>query len=47
MVFLIYEGIRRKPASEAVRIWATYAGLAVIVCLMFFVFYLDFNRFFL
>src|ERR1700686_4979284 len=34
MVFLIYEGIRKKPASEAVRIWATYIGLAMILCLM-------------
>ncbi len=47
MVFLIYEKLRGKPASESVRIWATYAGLAVILCLMFFVLYLDINRFFL
>ena len=47
MAFLIYEKIRGKPASEGVRIWATYAGLVLILCLMFFVFYLDFNRFFL
>jgi regulator of sigma E protease len=45
MVFLIYEWIRRKPATEAVRIWATYAGLAIIGCLMIFVFTLDINRF--
>jgi regulator of sigma E protease len=45
MVFLIYEWIRRRPASEAVRIWATYAGLAVILCLMLFVFTIDINRF--
>jgi len=47
MVFLIYEWIRRKPASEAVRIWATYAGLAMVLCLMIFVLSLDINRFFL
>ena len=27
MAFLIYEKIRGKPASEGVRIWATYLGL--------------------
>lgn len=47
MVFLIYEGIRRKPASEMVRVVATYAGLAVILCLMLFVLYLDVTRWFL
>jgi regulator of sigma E protease len=46
MVFLIYEGIRKKPASEAVRIWATYVGLAMILCLMIFVLYLDISRLF-
>src|SRR5581483_3658574 len=40
MVFLLYEKIRGKPASESVRIGATYAGLALILCLMVFVFYL-------
>jgi regulator of sigma E protease len=46
MVFLIYEKIRGKPASEGVRIGATYAGLALILCLMVFVFYLDISRLF-
>lgn len=41
MVFLIYEGLRGKPASETVRIGATYVGLAVIGCLMLFVICLD------
>ncbi|MCI0681737.1 MAG: site-2 protease family protein [Gemmataceae bacterium] len=41
MVFLLYEKVFRKPASEAVRIGATYAGLAVILSLMIFVLYLD------
>lgn len=41
MVFLIYEKLLRKPASEAVRIGATYAGLAIILSLMVFVIYLD------
>jgi len=44
MVFLIYEKIRGKPASEGVRIGATYAGLALILCLMVFVLYLDISR---
>src|SRR5262249_29933777 len=42
MVFLIYEKIRGKPASEGVRIGATYAGLALILSLMVYVLYLDF-----
>lgn len=41
MVFLIYEKLRGKPASEGVRVWATYIGLAMIVCLMIFVLYQD------
>jgi regulator of sigma E protease len=47
MVFLLYEGIRRKPASEGVRVFATYVGLAMILCLMIFVLYLDVTRWFL
>lgn len=47
MVFLIYEKIRGKPASESVRIWATYTGLFMILCLMLFVLYQDVTRFFL
>jgi regulator of sigma E protease len=46
MVFLLYEKIRGKPASETVRVGATYAGLALILCLMVFVLYLDFTRLF-
>ncbi len=46
MVFLIYEMIRGKPASEAVRAWATYAGLALILSLMIAVTFLDLTRFF-
>ena len=46
MVFLIYEGIRRKPASETVRVVATYIGLILIGCLMIFVLYLDVTRLF-
>jgi len=46
MVFLIYEKLRGKPASEGVRVWATYAGLAMIGCLMIFVIYQDVVRFF-
>lgn len=41
MVFLLYEKLRGKPASEGVRIGATYAGLAIILCLMGFVIFLD------
>lgn len=44
MVFLIYEKVRGKPASEGVRVAATYAGLALILLLMVFVFYLDIKR---
>ena len=44
MVFLIYEKLRGKPASEGVRVGATYAGLALILCLMVFVLYLDISR---
>jgi regulator of sigma E protease len=44
MVFLLYEKIRGKPASEQVRVGATYAGLLLLACLMIFVLYLDINR---
>src|SRR5207237_3629794 len=43
-VFLCYEKLRGKPASEGVRVGATYAGLALILCLMVFVLYLDISR---
>jgi regulator of sigma E protease len=44
MVFLIYEKLRGRPPSEAVRNVATYVGLAMIACLMLFVFYVDIKR---
>jgi regulator of sigma E protease len=46
MVFLIYEKIRGQPASEGVRIAATYLGLVMILSLMCFVLYLDMMRLF-
>jgi regulator of sigma E protease len=46
MVFLLYEKLRGKPASEQVRIGATYAGLLVLASLMIFVLYLDISRMF-
>jgi regulator of sigma E protease len=46
MVFLIYEKIRGQPASEGVRIAATYFGLVMILSLMCFVLYLDMMRLF-
>ena len=44
MVFLIYEKLRGKPASENVRAIATYIGLAILLTLMVYVFYLDIKR---
>jgi regulator of sigma E protease len=44
MVFLIYEWIRGKPPSDAVKNIATYIGVAFLLSLMVFVFYLDFTR---
>ena len=41
MVFLMYEGLRGKPANERVLIGATYVGLAFVISLLFFVLYLD------
>lgn len=46
MVFLIYEKLRGQPASETVRVVATYAGLAMILLLMGFVLWLDSMRLF-
>jgi len=46
MVFLLYEKIRGKPASEGVRVGATYAGLALILSIMIFVLYQDISRLF-
>ena len=44
MVFLLYEKLRGKPASEGVRVGATYAGLLLLGCLMIFVLVLDIRR---
>ncbi len=44
MVFLIYEKLRGRPASEPVRALATYIGLALIASLMLFVIILDVRR---
>jgi len=44
MVFLIYEGLRGRRPSETVQAIATYAGLAIILLLMLFVFRLDIKR---
>jgi regulator of sigma E protease len=41
MVFLIYEKLRGKPASEGVRIAATYAGVLFILSLMALAVYVD------
>jgi regulator of sigma E protease len=41
MVFLLYEAVRGKPAPVAVQAVMTYAGLAVVGCLMLFVIGLD------
>jgi membrane-associated protease RseP (regulator of RpoE activity) len=41
MVFLIYEKLRGRPASEQVRLGLTYLGLLLILSLMVFVIYLD------
>ena len=43
MVFLIYEGIRGKPADERVQVVLTYLGLAFIITLMVWVLGLDFG----
>ncbi|HEY1861372.1 MAG TPA: site-2 protease family protein [Gemmataceae bacterium] len=44
MVFLIYEKLRGKPASEQVRTYATFAGLALILSLMLLVMFLDVKK---
>jgi regulator of sigma E protease len=46
MVFLIYEKIRGKPASENIRVGATYVGLLMLASLMIFVLFIDIKRFF-
>lgn len=45
MMFLLYEGIRGKPASERVQIYLTYFGLVIILALFIFVIGLDITRF--
>lgn len=41
MVFLLLEGIRRKPASEKLVTWCQFAGLFFLLSLMAFVIMLD------
>jgi regulator of sigma E protease len=43
MVFLAWEGIRGKPASEQVMTWFQFAGLFFLASLMLFVVLLDFG----
>lgn len=43
MVFLAYEGIRGRPASERVQLILTYIGLVFLLTLMVWVLGLDFN----
>ncbi len=45
MVFLILEGIMRRPVSERVQIAFHYAGFVFIISLMMFVLGLDFTSF--
>jgi regulator of sigma E protease len=44
MVFLIYEKLRGRPAPEAIRVAATFVGLAMIASLMLFVIFLDVQK---
>jgi regulator of sigma E protease len=44
MVFLLFEGIRGKPASEKIIVATHYAGFVLILGLMCFVLFLDVNR---
>ncbi|MGB6045508.1 MAG: site-2 protease family protein, partial [Pirellulales bacterium] len=46
MVFLLMEAVFRRPVSEKIVIPLTYAGLALILCLMAVVIGLDVDRFF-
>jgi regulator of sigma E protease len=46
MVFLLYEGLRGKPASERIIVGFTYLGLVFLLLLMVFVFAMDINRIF-
>ncbi|MDZ7620443.1 MAG: site-2 protease family protein, partial [Patescibacteria group bacterium] len=45
MIFLAYEGIRRKPADERIQIALTYIGLLFILTLMIWVIGLDIGLF--
>jgi regulator of sigma E protease len=45
MMFLVYEGIRGKPASERVMTVLSYLGLFFILGLMIYVIGLDVTRF--
>ena len=44
MMFLLYEGVRRKPAPESVQVILTWAGLAMVLGLMLFTIGLDIWR---
>ncbi len=44
MKFLLYEGIRRKPAPESVQVILTWVGLAMVLGLMLFTIGLDIWR---
>jgi regulator of sigma E protease len=44
MVFLCYEWLRGRPAPEAIRVAATFVGLAMIASLMLFVIFLDVQK---
>jgi regulator of sigma E protease len=44
MVFLLYEKLRGKPASERVREATTYAGVAIILTLMLVVVFVDVKK---
>jgi membrane-associated protease RseP (regulator of RpoE activity) len=44
MVFLVLEGLRRKPVSERVVLAFHYAGFVFIIGLMLFVFSLEIQR---
>ncbi|HEX4591309.1 MAG TPA: site-2 protease family protein, partial [Gemmataceae bacterium] len=44
MVFLGYEWLRGRPAPEAIRVAATFVGLAMIASLMLFVIFLDVQK---
>jgi regulator of sigma E protease len=46
LMFLAYEGIRRKPANERVQLTLSMIGLILLLALMVFVIWLDFQRLF-